>query len=299
MLEDYCEIDRYRAQNLLSFSQKWIRYFKNQPMISSYHTTKRAQLDTIRIARNLASVDNNRCNALQTAIENYRRLIAKTYMRTRFGRRYEHCRYREFKNLFKHAHISVIREKIEIKKLHEKIHHIEQNLMNTNNNFEKMADNQTMNGKKLMSISNIQSKYETELKRLKAKLVNAQEIYVNSKEVYRRKAKTIFLQCQQIEHQRLEQIREILLAFIQTMHIQNYVSDIEQIYNDLISSITMQQNSLEDLSFWAKTYGVDENYSLADPESNVDFKTSTNDVNRESEISISSTIDESSFNKSE
>ncbi|CAF3733423.1 unnamed protein product [Rotaria sp. Silwood1] len=291
MMEDYCEIDRNHTQNLLSFSRKWIKHFKNQPMISSYHTTKRAQIDTIHIAKHLAYINDNRCNALQDIINNYRRLIDETYMHVHFTRRYEHCRYREFKKLFKSAHISLVNAKTNLDKLHDRIHRIEQTILNTDKNFEKMANNEVINEKKLMSKSIIHTKYETELKRLETKMKKAEEIYANTKQAYRKKAKEIFSQCQQIEKQRLEQIREILLVFIRTMHIRKYVPEIEKIYDELISNITTQQNSLEDLVFWAHTYGIDDNESVSVPLSNADLQTTTNDELR---ITIAPTTIESS-----
>ncbi|CAF4139355.1 unnamed protein product [Rotaria sordida] len=277
MMEDYCEIDRNHTQNLRSFSRKWIKHIKNQPMISSYHTTKRAQIDTIHIAKHLAYIDDNRCNALQVIINNYRKLIDETYMRVHFTRRYEHCRYREFKKLFKSAHISLVNAKTNLDKLRDRIHRIEQTILNTDKTFEKMANDEGINDKKLMRKSNIHTKYETELKRLEAKMKKAEEIYTNTKQEYRKKAKEIFSQCQQIEKQRLEQIREILLVFIHTMHIRNYVPEIEKIYDELISNITIQQNPLADLVFWAHTYGIDDDESILVPLLNVELQTTTND----------------------
>ncbi|CAF2819933.1 unnamed protein product [Rotaria sp. Silwood2] len=291
MLEDYCQIDLNHVQNLLSFSRKWIKHIKNQPIISSYHTTKRAQIDTIHIAKDLAYIDDNRCNALQDIINNYRRLIDETYMRVHFTRRYEHCRYREFKKLFKHAHISVVNAKTNLDKLRDQIHRIEQTILNADKNFEKMSNDEVTNEKNLMKKSIIHTKYETELKRIEAKMKKAEEIYINTKQEYRKKAKEIFSQCQQIEKQRLEQIREILLVFIRTMHIRNYVSEIEKIYDELITNIIIQQNPLADLIFWAHTYGIDDNENILVPLSNVELQTTINDELR---ITIAPTTVESS-----
>ncbi|CAF3670310.1 unnamed protein product [Rotaria sp. Silwood1] len=255
-------------------------------MISSYHTTKRAQLDTIHIARHFARIDDNRYNALRAIIDNYRRLIDETYRRVHFGRRYEHCRYREFKKLFKHAHISVVNAKTNLDKLHDQIRRIEQTVLNADKTFEKVTNNEVVTEKKLINKAINQTKYETELKRLEVKMANAEEIYASRKEAYRKEAKEIFSQCQQIEKQRLEQIREILLVFTQTMHVRNYVSEIEQIYDELISNITTQQNSLEDLAFWAKTYGIDEDENVLVPLPNVELQTTTNNINNELWIAI-------------
>jgi len=67
----------------------------------------------------------------------------------------------------------------------------------------------------------------------------------------------IFKQCQFAEEERLEQIRETLLDFIQAMYTQKYTSDLHQIFENLSTKITTQQNSFDDLIFWAKSYGIE------------------------------------------
>ncbi|CAF3665230.1 unnamed protein product [Rotaria sp. Silwood1] len=273
MMEEYCEIDRTRAQTLLLFSNKWTKHFQNQLRISSYHTTKRAQLDTIRMAKHLARIDDNRCDALKTVINNYRTLVDETYMRVSFGRRFEHCRFREFKKLFKHAHSSVAEAKKNLDKLYDRVYRAEQALLNVNRAVEKVIQDETSTERKRLGKSDVQTKCEIQLKQLKEKVARAELTLENTKQTYRKKAKEIFAQCQQVEKQRLEQIREILLIFTKTMHLRNYAPEIEQIYDELISNISTHQNSLEDLAFWAKMYGIEENESTSISLSNVESQT--------------------------
>ncbi|CAF3712483.1 unnamed protein product [Rotaria sp. Silwood1] len=265
MMEDYCEIDRTRAQTLLLFSKKWTKHFQNQSRISSYHTTQRTQLDTIRIAKHLARIDNNRCDALKAVINNYRTLVDETYVRVNFGCHFEHCRFREFKKLFKHAHAFVAESKKNLDKLRDRLRRAEQALLNANRAVEKVIHDETSSEIKRLSKSDAQTECETEMKRLQEKVVHAEQTLENTKQIYREKAKQIFTQCQQVEKQRLEQIREILLIFVRTMHLRHYTHEIEQIYDELIFNISTHQNSLEDLAFWAKMYGIeeDENASIS------------------------------------
>ncbi len=262
MMEDYCQIDRIRAQNLMSFSARWIKRLKNQSTIASYHTTKRAQLDTIRSAKHFARIDENRCDALQTVITEYRQIVNETYIRVNFGHRYEHCRTREFKKLFKHAHASLTESKKNLDKLCAQKNRAEHALLEATSIVEAVDNDQTMSNKKRINKSNNQRKCETELKKLEGKVADAKNDYADAKRMYRKKVKEIFLQCQEVEKRRLDKIREILLLFIQTMDTRNYTSQIEQIYDELISNITTQQNSLDDLVFWANTYGVIDNETV-------------------------------------
>ncbi|CAF3285625.1 unnamed protein product [Rotaria sp. Silwood2] len=296
-MEDYYEIERTRAQALLLFNKKWTKHLKTQSRISSYHTTKRAQLDTIRIAKHLARIDDNRCDALKTVINNYRTLVDETYMHVNFGRRFEHCRFREFRKLFKDAHASVVKSEKSLDKLRDRVFRAEQSLLNANRAVEKVIHDESSNERKRFNKSDTQIKCENQLKQLKEKVAHAEQNLDNTKQTYRKRAKQIFAQCQQVEEQRLEQIREILLMFTQTIHLQKYAPEIEQVYEELISNISTQQNSLEDLAFWAKMYGIEEDESAAISLSKVESQTTVKNASgelrssRASVIANNSTID--------
>ncbi|CAF4587280.1 unnamed protein product [Rotaria sp. Silwood1] len=184
MMEDYCEIDRTRAQTLLLFSKKWTKHFQNQSRISSYHTTQRTQLDTIRIAKHLARIDNNRCDALKAVINNYRTLVDETYVRVNFGCHFEHCRFREFKKLFKHAHAFVAESKKNLDKLRDRLRRAEQALLNANRAVEKVIHDETSSEIKRLSKSDAQTECETEMKRLQEKVVHAEQTLENTKQIY-------------------------------------------------------------------------------------------------------------------
>ncbi|CAF4067485.1 unnamed protein product [Rotaria sp. Silwood2] len=294
MMGGYCKIDRTRAQALLLFSQNWTKHVKNQPRISSYHTTKCAQLDTISIAKHLARADDNRCDALETVINNYRTRVDETYIRVNFGRRFEHCRFREFKKLFKDAHASVTESEKNLDKLRDRVYQEEQALLNAKIATEKVIHDETSTERKRLNKSNAQTKCEIQLKRLEEKVTRAEQTLTSTKQIYRERAKQIFAQCQQVEKQRLEQIREILLIFTKTMHLQKYAPEIEQIYDELISNISTHQNSLEDLAFWAKLYGIEKDETATISLSKGEFETTI--TNTSSELrspSTSVTIDSS------
>ncbi|CAF4988982.1 unnamed protein product [Rotaria sp. Silwood1] len=74
------------------------------------------------------------------------------------------------------------------------------------------------------------------------------------------------------------------------MHIRNDAPEIEKIYDELITNITIQQNPLADLVFWAHTYGIDDDENILVPLSNVELQTTTNDELR---ITIAPTTVES------
>ncbi|CAF3251565.1 unnamed protein product, partial [Rotaria sp. Silwood2] len=201
MMGGYCKIDRTRAQALLLFSQNWTKHVKNQPRISSYHTTKCAQLDTISIAKHLARADDNRCDALETVINNYRTRVDETYIRVNFGRRFEHCRFREFKKLFKDAHASVTESEKNLDKLRDRVYQEEQALLNAKIATEKVIHDETSTERKRLNKSNAQTKCEIQLKRLEEKVTRAEQTLTSTKQIYRERAKQIFAQCQQVEKQ--------------------------------------------------------------------------------------------------
>jgi len=52
------------------------------------------------------------------------------------------------------------------------------------------------------------------------------------------------------------QIQQTVIKFIQAVHSSEYSNEQNSIYEDLLLNINSQQDSVEDLDFWARTYRV-------------------------------------------
>jgi len=87
----------------------------------------------------------------------------------------------------------------------------------------------------------VQTKKRALLKNLEEKLDEVKEKHKNAQKIYRMKATEIFKQCQYVEEERLEQMRETLLDFIQAMYTSKYSTELNQIFESLTMKITTQQ----------------------------------------------------------
>ncbi|CAF5221543.1 unnamed protein product, partial [Rotaria magnacalcarata] len=122
-MQDYCDQEREQARNLCSFTDKWITRLKQQSSLVSYHTTKRAQLDVVRIPKQLAELKESNCDEIQKVIDKYRNRVNDIYINERFRPGRKHRRTSEFKKLFKtaHASLSEVANQLEtLRSLHKK-----------------------------------------------------------------------------------------------------------------------------------------------------------------------------------
>ena len=122
---------------------------------------------------------------------------------------------------------------------------------------EILSLDSTTSEKQRTRANDILTKKRVHLEDVEEKVAEVKERQKSAKKTYRIKATEIFKQCQYVEEQRLEQIRETLLDFIQAINTQKYSGEFNDIFDGLTKKITTQQNSFDDLLFWAKNYGIE------------------------------------------
>jgi hypothetical protein len=256
-MQDYCDNEHEQARNLISYSDKWTTRLKQQSSIASYHTTKRAQLDVVRITKELARLKEATCTEIQKVIDKYRNYVNETYITERFRPGRKHRRTNEFKKLFKSAYASLreVSDELEILSTQEK--KARDALRTADSACEILELDPTISEKQRARATDVQTKKRTILNDIEEKLVETKDRYKAAQKVYRSKATEIFKQCQYVEEERLDQIRETLLDFIQAVYRPKYSSELSEIFDGLTTKITTQQNSFDDLMFWAKTYGIE------------------------------------------
>ncbi len=256
-MQDYCDNEREQARNLISYAEKWTTRLKQQPSLVSYHTTKRAQLNVVGITKELARLKESTCNDIQKVIEKYRNYINETYISERFRPGRKHCRTHEFKKLFKSAYASVREVSSELERLCTQEKKAREAVRNADSACEILELDPTTSEKQLARANDVQTKKRALLTDIEQKIIETKERQKVAQKAYRIKATEIFKQCQYVEEERLEQMRETLLDFIQAMYTQKYASELTDIFEGLTNKITTEQNSFDDLMFWAKTYGIE------------------------------------------
>jgi hypothetical protein len=288
-MQDYCDNEREQARNLISYADKWTGRLKQQASLSSYHTTKRAQLDVVRITKELARLKELTCNEIQKVIEKYRNYINETYISERFRPGRKHRRTQEFKKLFKSAYASLREVSDELEILHAQEKKAREAVRTAESAYEILVLDPTTSDKHRARATDILTKKRVQLEEIEEKVAETKDRQKSAKKTYRIKATEIFKQCQYVEEERLEQIRETLLDFIQAINTQKYSGEFNDIFDGLNKKVTTQQNSFDDLLFWAKTYGIENRLTKSlklteDGENTVESRTTKKSTNQHKSI---------------
>ena len=256
-MQDYCDNEHQQARQLVAHADKWIIRLKQQSSLVSYHTTKRAQLDVVRVARELAQLKESTCTELRAVIDRYRNYVNEIYVAERFRPGRRHRRTNEFKKAFKAAHSSSAELAKERETLQAQEKKVREALHTADSVCEILDLDPTTTEKQRARASDLQSRKRASLEEVEGKIEKNKVKHRSAQKAYRKQAIEIFKQCQYVEEERLEQTRETLLDFIQAMHPASYSSSLNQIFEGLTNKVTTQQNSFDDLLFWAKTYGIE------------------------------------------
>lgn len=256
-MQDYCDNEREQARNLISYAEKWASRLKQQSSLTSYHTTKRAQLDVVRITKELSRLKENTCTEIQKVIEKYRTYTNDTYITERFRPGRKHRRTTEFKKQFKTAYASLRTVSDELETLRNQENKARDALRTADSACEILELDPTTNDKQRLRANEVQTKRRTQVADIEKKIAEATDRHKAARKTYRTKATEIFKQCQYVEEERLEQMRETLLDFIQAMCTPKYTEELKDVFDGLTKKITTQQNSFDDLLFWARTYGIE------------------------------------------
>jgi len=255
-MQNYSELLQDISNRLISYSKKWKSKLKHQSSLSSYHTTKRAQLQTVRSPEKLAQHIQTHCNAIQRVITAYKQQVNKMYPSERFSTVHKHYRSDEMERSFKNAYSHLRRVSDKLKNLREREKKAEDALREAKIQCQNLELNETISKNKLSRANDNQENKQRELQSIKENIIRTEEEYNQERETYREKATEIYQRCRVLEQERLDQIRDTLLQFIQAIHPSEYSTEQDAIYENLLSNIDSQQDTLADLDFWAQTYRV-------------------------------------------
>jgi len=101
LMEDFSELYSSYSRALLTLNEKWLKRLARQDTLSSYNTTKRATIDTIKITKKLSAIEQQRIQNIQQVIAKYKKIVNDSFVVTRL--KHQHRRTKEFKKQFKDA----------------------------------------------------------------------------------------------------------------------------------------------------------------------------------------------------
>jgi hypothetical protein len=243
-MEEQLELRQENTNGLTSWSKKCIARLNKQSSLATYNTTMTVELNTYRIFRKQAEIEQESCEALRSVINNFTEQINAMFPKKRFSITHQHRQANTIKDRFEQARFPL---KTALNKL-VKLRKNEKKLLHATNNGTVASQNSDFN-----STTN---KTQNKLEKIRCDIAGAEGKRKEKEEKYIADATDIFKQCQQFEKERLDLMKKTLIDFIQAIHPAKHSTALVEIYEQLIFTIENQQNSLNDLHYWANTYGI-------------------------------------------
>lgn len=254
-MKDYLKLLKEIQDLLINYSNKWKSNLNSQSAISSYNTTKLAQRETLSSPEKHAQLIEKRRTAIQEVINKYERQVQEMYPRVGLNS-HKHYRADVMKQLFKQARVPVKIAEDQLKDLNKQFKSVEKSLHEARIQQQNLQLNDTTSKNKQIDADIKVETKEKELQSTQDRLTEAEKTLKHERETYQGEAKNIYEQCRELEEERLNQIRQTLLDFINAIHSSDFSTEQDSLYEKLLADIESQQSTLNDLDFWARTYHV-------------------------------------------
>ncbi|CAF3019667.1 unnamed protein product [Rotaria sp. Silwood2] len=255
-MESYCNLLKKHIDDFNSYSKKWKSKLRQQSVLSSYNTTKRAQLETIRTPERRAKILQKQHEAILEVIITYRTQVERMYPSERLSTSHKHYRTNVKKNLFKAAYSSLSCLSNKLEQLHEQQQRAENALDDANIQYENLFSDETISKNKITNAKDKQNKRKDKLAEIKREIKQTEKEYNDEQKIYRTRAREIYEECRVLEQERLDLIGETLIKFNEAAFSSEHLTEQQDIFEDLKSKLENQRNTLKDLDFWAQTYGI-------------------------------------------
>ena len=247
---------RKNARRRIAFSLAWQNEINKLPSLSLYHTTKRAQLDASASLERFARLVEIPRAAIEQVISESEDQLKRMYPSTYLGTVHKHYRSAILERRFRSAYSSLSTVQTALGKLRTNQKKAEDALHSAEIEYEKLHSNQKTKKNKLNSANRKQQQKRDQLVKIKADIARLEETRDKEQDKYHREATKIFEDCREIEQERLDQLQQSLVKFLQVIHTSEYSAGCSAIFDELLSKIQHEQNSLADVNFWANAYHV-------------------------------------------
>ena len=255
-MQDYQDLLGEVVKLHKAFAKKWKSQIQKQPSISSYSTTRRAQLRTIRSSESIVPHVEALRTSIAEVITDLKRQVDRLYTNRGVGRTPKHHRSDELRNAFKSARSSVKHLSEELETWRGKAKRAQEEEDQAALQFEQLEYAGSTSKSKLAKAKDHLTDKQIALNTSNERVTRIEQELKDEQLTYKQKATEIFGKCQICEQERLDLIRESLIKFVQAMHSLEYSKEVDSIFDDLLIEIENKLNTDEDLRFWAETYGV-------------------------------------------
>ncbi|CAF1523007.1 unnamed protein product [Rotaria sp. Silwood1] len=267
-MSDYNNCLQKHIDNLKSCSEKSKSKVNAQSTLSSYNTTKAAQLKTICAPSLEAEYLQARHDAIQEVIDKCRTELSRIYSNECSGSSRKHHQTDYIIDSFEAARSALLKLSYKLKKLKEKKNKEEAALLEARILYENLSYTYGVKESKTEKANDSRKNHEQKLEEIKNDIARTEDEYVQEKKTYRVEARQIYEKCRVLEKERLELIGDTLMKFIETAYSSENSTQHRAIYKDLTSYLKVERDASEDLDFWAQTYGVYDSTTSLSTETN-------------------------------
>ncbi|CAF2083539.1 unnamed protein product [Rotaria magnacalcarata] len=296
---DYNGCLQTNIDNLKSCSKKSKSKVKAQSTLSSYHTTRAAQLKIISALSLEAEYLQARHDAIQVVIDECRTELNRIYSNERSGSSRKHNRTDHMIDSFEAARSVLLKLSDKLDKLKEQKTKEDATLLEAKILCENLSYTHGVKESKTEKANNSRKKHEQKLEEIEKDIARTEDAYEQEKKNYRVEAKRIYEKCRILEEERLKLIGDTLMKFIKVAYSSENSTQHREIYKELKSHLKDERDTSKDLDFWAKTYGVyDSTTSLSTETNQNDDDAHDDDDEEEEEPSSADTTTSSTKTKS-
>ena len=255
-MQAYAELLQRLINAHNTHSSKWRSKIRHQSTLSSYHTTKRAQIQTIASSDNLVQLLEARRQAIEEVIKSYQKKMDRMYPKV-FGKfTRKHHRSDRMERLFNDEYSDLSKADHKLQSLRADETKLRQVIRQAEVDIQNLSEQNPVNKGQISKGNARLERKQRKLQSIQASITQAEDDYHQAQDLYRRNVTNIYLQCRTLEEERLNDIRQVQMEFVGAMHSSEHAEQQSQMYGKLMGNIEMDQDTNADLDFWAKTYGV-------------------------------------------
>ena len=252
-----------------AYSAKWRLKVKDQPRVTSYHTTKRAQLLTIGVSTELTSHTEVLCTAIEEVISDCHSAVNESYKQKWNKTGYQHRKTSTIEKAFRKARAAVRKASDMVDQLIKKEKRTSAAVDQAADRIAQLNSGSQSNKAKLKKTEGELAKKRVALQTINENIVQARSELEKKQLDYRVAATKIFRGYRKYERERVELIQNTVVKFVQAMHSAEYSTNINTVFANLLANITKEQSTEKDLLFWEKRYGIVDESTAAHDEANV------------------------------
>ena len=219
-MKGYRKLLKKIIKNLKSYSKRYQSRIDRQSPVSCYHTTKEAQILTVKSTETDAESLEKLRKLIKDEINSYEARVNRIYVRNLPLLTRAHYQSKRLEKLFEQEYSDLSK------------------------------------ARKGKSGQGTSSNTDAHLSSGEGNVSRAPTNISQAEKTYRENLTGIYQRSREFEEERLNDIRNVLVSFVKAIHSVPHIGELNQFYKELIAKIEETQKTQDDLDFWAQTHGI-------------------------------------------